>query len=252
MTRPTMDTPLRLRRAADECARRCPMAPRRRTSRRLDDLDRTSSTTDDDDDDEDDYVELPRVLTRGRRVLTRARRCSSSWCSSWPRRRPLGAAPDRPARCAGRAARDRDPRGVDVGRHRQAPGRRGRSSPATSCGSWYLRVNGGGPFEAGIYELADEQRDGRRHRRPRRRARAHRRALLHDARGPHRAGDRSPAWPTPRRASASTLRRMQQLLDSGPDPLDGQPADQPSNEGILFPETYRVEADADELAGARS
>jgi UPF0755 protein len=41
---------------------------------------------------------------------------------------------------------------------------------------------------------------------------------------------------------------MQQLLDSGQVRSTAQPADQPSNEGILFPETYRVAAEADELA----
>jgi UPF0755 protein len=41
---------------------------------------------------------------------------------------------------------------------------------------------------------------------------------------------------------------MQQLLDSGQIRWQGQLADQPSNEGILFPETYRVMADANEQA----
>ena len=41
---------------------------------------------------------------------------------------------------------------------------------------------------------------------------------------------------------------MQQLLDTGQIRWQGQPPDQPSSEGILFPETYRVMADADEQA----
>ena len=44
---------------------------------------------------------------------------------------------------------------------------------------------------------------------------------------------------------------LQQLMDSGQIRWSGQPADQPSNEGILFPETYRIEADADEEAVLR-
>jgi UPF0755 protein len=41
---------------------------------------------------------------------------------------------------------------------------------------------------------------------------------------------------------------MQRLLDAGQVRSEFQPADQPSSEGILFPETYRVGKDADELA----
>jgi UPF0755 protein len=44
------------------------------------------------------------------------------------------------------------------------------------------------------------------------------------------------------------LATLEQLLDSGQVRSVAQPADQPSNEGILFPETYRVAAEADELA----
>src|SRR3546814_13525117 len=40
---------------------------------------------------------------------------------------------------------------------------------------------------------------------------------------------------------------MQQLLDSGQVRSEFQPPDQPSNEGILFPETYRVGTEADAL-----
>jgi UPF0755 protein len=45
--------------------------------------------------------------------------------------------------------------------------------------------------------------------------------------------------------------KLQELMDSGQIRWSGQPADQPSNEGILFPETYRIEADADEEAVLR-
>jgi UPF0755 protein len=52
----------------------------------------------------------------------------------------------------------------------------------------------------------------------------------------------------PEKGLGFDLAKMQQLLDSGQVRSAVQPADQPSNEGILFPETYRVAADADELA----
>ena len=44
---------------------------------------------------------------------------------------------------------------------------------------------------------------------------------------------------------------LQALMDSGAIRWSGQPPDQPSNEGILFPETYRVPAGADEEAVLR-
>ena len=112
---------------------------------------------------------------------------------------------------------------------------------------WYLRINGGGPFQAGIYELADNS------------AIADVIDVL-DA-GPRPPDERSFTIPEgltteeviarladPEKGLGLDAATMQQLLDSGQVRSAVQPADQQSNEGILFPETYRVAADADELA----
>jgi UPF0755 protein len=112
---------------------------------------------------------------------------------------------------------------------------------------WYLRINGGGPFQAGLYELAPNSAIGD----------------VIDAldAGPTPPDERSFTIPEglttaeviarladPEKGLGFDLATMQQLLDSGQIRSAAQPADQPSNEGILFPETYRVDADADELA----
>jgi len=112
---------------------------------------------------------------------------------------------------------------------------------------WYLRINGGGPFQAGTYELADDM-------------------SIPDVidileAGPAPIEARSFTMPEgltvpetlarladPEEGLGLDLATMQQLLDSGQIRWQGQPADQPSNEGILFPETYRVLVDADEQA----
>ena len=51
----------------------------------------------------------------------------------------------------------------------------------------------------------------------------------------------------PERGLGFDAAELQQLLDSGQVRSVYQPADQPSNEGILFPETYSVEPDATPL-----
>jgi UPF0755 protein len=112
---------------------------------------------------------------------------------------------------------------------------------------WYLRINGGGPFEAGIYELPTNS------------------AIpdvidVLDA-GPRPIEERSFTMPEgltlpeilARLASSEDglgfdLATMQELLDSGAIVSTVLGPDLPSNEGILFPETYRVAADADEQA----
>ena len=115
---------------------------------------------------------------------------------------------------------------------------------------WYLRINGGGPFQAGTYELADNS------------------AIADvidtlDA-GPAPIEERAFTVPEaltldeildrladPEEGLGFDRATLQELMDSGQIRWSGQPADQPSNEGILFPETYRIEADADEEAVLR-
>jgi UPF0755 protein len=112
---------------------------------------------------------------------------------------------------------------------------------------WYLRINGGGPFQAGTYELAKNMAIG-------------------DVIDVLDAGPAGPEERTFTIPEALTLQeildrladpekglgldraKLQQIMDSGQIRWSGQPADQPSNEGILFPETYRIQADADEKA----
>ena len=124
------------------------------------------------------------------------------------------------------------------------------SSRSAFVWDWYLRINGGGPFQAGEYQLADDSDDGRRRRHARAGPAAARGAPLHDARGLHRSRRRWPGSPIPTRASASTSPRCSSCSTAARCARVYQPADQPSNEGILFPETYSVEPEADELAGA--
>ena len=112
---------------------------------------------------------------------------------------------------------------------------------------WYLRINGGGPFEAGAYELRDN-------------------SAISDvidtlSAGPAPITERSFTLPEgltvpealarladPELGLGLDLATMQGLLDGGQVRWSGQPVDQTSNEGILFPETYRVSAKADEAA----
>jgi UPF0755 protein len=115
---------------------------------------------------------------------------------------------------------------------------------------WYLRINGGGPFQAGRYELAKNS------------AIADVIDILDG--GPAPLEERSFTVPEglttseildrladPEEGLGLDRTVLQQLLDSGQVRWSGQPADQPSNEGILFPETYRIEAEADEEAVLR-
>ena len=112
---------------------------------------------------------------------------------------------------------------------------------------WYLRINGGGPFEAGVYDLAEH-------------------SSIHDvidvlAEGPRPPEER--AFTVPEGLTVpETLRRlastedglgfdestMQQLLEDGEIVSAVLGPDIPSAEGLLFPETYRVAAEADAKA----
>ncbi len=115
---------------------------------------------------------------------------------------------------------------------------------------WYLRINGGGPFQAGRYELADNS------------AIADVIDILEA--GPAPLEERTFTIPEgllvgeildrladPEQGLGFDRAKLQQLMDSGQIRWGGQPADQPSNEGILFPETYKIDADADEEAVLR-
>ncbi|HLT15503.1 MAG TPA: endolytic transglycosylase MltG [Acidimicrobiales bacterium] len=112
---------------------------------------------------------------------------------------------------------------------------------------WYLRINGGGPFQAGRYEL------------PRNSAMGDVVELL--SAGPLPPEERSFTVPEGLTVSETVARLadpdkglgldaavLQELLDSGQVRSAYQPPDQPSNEGILFPETYRVGEGYDELS----
>ena len=115
---------------------------------------------------------------------------------------------------------------------------------------WYLRINGGGPFQAGTYELAENSAIGD--------------VIDVLKAGPAPIEERSFTVPEaltlqeildrladPEAGLGLDRAKLQQLMDSGQIRWSGQPADQPSNEGILFPETYRIEAGADEEAVLR-
>lgn len=112
---------------------------------------------------------------------------------------------------------------------------------------WYLRLKGGGPFQAGTYSLAVNSAIGDV-------------IDVLDA-GPVPLVERSITIPEgltvpeilarladPDDGLGLDLATMEELLATGQVRWPGQPADQPSSEGILFPETYRVAADADERA----
>ena len=114
---------------------------------------------------------------------------------------------------------------------------------------WYIRYKGVGPFQAGDYVFREN-------------------SAMSDAvsvleAGPAAAKSRQFTIPEGL-TTAETLDRlanpedglgferdaMQQLLDSGRIRSRYQPPEQPSAEGILFPDTYDIDAEAD--AAARS
>ncbi len=111
---------------------------------------------------------------------------------------------------------------------------------------WYLRVDGGGPFQAGEYQLAEDSSMGdvvdllsngplppeeRRYTVPEGLTQSEILARLADS----------------ERGLGFDLAELEQLMDSGQVRSAYQPADQPSNEGILFPETYSVDPEATPL-----
>lgn len=198
------------------------------------------------DADEQDYVELRRESSRGRRALTLvlgvlvALVLAVGALGFWVSRQldPPGE--------PGEAREVEIPQGStsdDIGTLLAAEG----IISSDFVWEWYLRINGGGPFQAGVYELAHNSAIGD--------------VIDVLSEGPRPIEERSFTMPEgltlpetiarladPERGLGLDAATMQQLLDSGQVRSTAQPADQPSNEGILFPETYRVAAEADELA----
>lgn len=117
---------------------------------------------------------------------------------------------------------------------------------SASVWKWYLRVKGGGPFEAGRYELRLNSSIGD--------------VIKTLQAGPRPPNERRFTVPEgltaaetlvrladPAKGLGFDLTTMQQLLSSGQVRSVYQPAGQTSTEGILFPETYRVDAGATPL-----
>ena len=111
---------------------------------------------------------------------------------------------------------------------------------------WYLRINGGGPFQAGEYQLAEDSSMGD--------------VVDSLSDGPAPPEERRYTVPEgftldeildrladPDKGLGFDAAELRQLMDSGQVRSSYQPADQPSNEGILFPETYSVDPEATPL-----
>lgn len=197
------------------------------------------------DDDEEDYVELRRESSRGRRALTVVLSVlvvlfvGVAATGLWVQRQIDPGSPGETREIEIPAGSTSD----DIGRLLAGEG----IIANELVWRWYLRVNGGGPFQAGLYELAENSAMGDVI------------DVLSD--GPRPPEERSFTIPEgltvpeivarladPEQGLGFDAAVLQQLLDSGQVRSTYQPADQPSNEGILFPETYRVAAEADELA----
>ncbi len=108
---------------------------------------------------------------------------------------------------------------------------------------WYLRISGGGPFQAGDYQLAPDSSMGDVV------------DILGD--GPLPPEERRYTMPEgltlaetidrladPEKGLGLDAAELRQLMDSGQVRSAYQPADRSSNEGILFPETYSVDPEA--------
>lgn len=195
--------------------------------------------------DEDEYTELWRDTRRGRRVLMTVLGVAAVLVlvfgvgGLWVQRQidPPGE--------AGEARQIEIPAGStsdDIGKLLADEG----VIASDLVWGWYLRVKGGGPFQAGLYELADNSAMGEVVR-------------VLEA-GPRPPDERSFTIPEglttaeivarladPDKGLGLDAAVMQQLLDTGQVRSVYQPADQASTEGILMPETYRVDAEADEL-----
>lgn len=201
------------------------------------------------DEYDDDYVELRRESSRGFRILTVVLAIfivlavAVGATALWVQRQldPPGKAGD-PQTIVVPEGSTSD----DIGKLLAAEG----VVSSDFVWGWYLRINGGGPFQAGTYELGDNS--------------AISEVIDILEAGPAPIEERSFTVPEgltvpeilarladPKEGLGFDAATMQQLLDSGQIRWPGQPADQPSNEGILFPETYRIDAEADEEAVLR-
>ncbi len=193
---------------------------------------------------DDDYVELRRESSRGRRVLTLVvvvlliLGLAAAGTIRWVQQQidPPGP-PGEPREIVVPEGSTSD----DIGALLADEG----VIPSDFVWGWYLRINGGGPFQAGTYELADNMSIPE--------------VIDILEAGPAPIEERSFTMPEgltvpetlarladPEDGLGLDLATMQQLLDGGQIRWQGQPVDQPSSEGILFPETYRVLVDADE------
>ncbi len=201
---------------------------------------------DDDPEVEHEYVDLPRESSRGRRLLTVLGGLavvvvvSVGGLGLWVSRQVDPPGPP------GDTIEIEIPTGStsdDIG---ALLAEEGIISSDTVWG-WYLRIKGGGPFQAGLYELAENSAMGD--------------VIDVLSAGPRPVEERSFTMPEgltldetiarladPDKGLGLDAEVMRQLLDSGQVRSAVQSADQSSNEGILFPETYRVAAGADELA----
>jgi UPF0755 protein len=198
------------------------------------------------DDDDEEYVELRQESSRGRRilivlgavllVLTLVVGGTIRWVQQ--QIDPPGA-PGEPREIVIPEGSTSD----DIGRLLADEG----IIASDLVWEWYLRVNGGGEFQAGTYALADNSSISE--------------VIDILEAGPAPVEERSFTLPEgltlpeilarladPEEGLGLDQATLQQLLDAGQVRWQGQPNDQPSNEGILFPETYRIAADADELA----
>lgn len=213
------------------------------------DDDRYDEAYDDDGyDDERDYVELRRESSRGRRVLTvvvsilLVLGLAVGGAFVWVQRQidPPGG--------PGEAVEVEIPQGStadDIGRLLAEEG----IITSDLVWGWYLRINGGGPFQAGLYELAPNSAMGD--------------VIRTLEAGPRPPDERSFTIP-----EAFTLPEildrladdelglgfdratLQQIIDSG-EVTSSVLGPVPSFEGLLFPDTYRVADDANEAAVLR-
>jgi UPF0755 protein len=202
----------------------------------------------DDDDRDGDYVHLRRSSSRGRRVLTvlvvllLILGLTVGGAFVWVQRQidPPGE-PGTPQALEIPAGSTSD----DIGQLLAAEG----IIANDFVWGWYLRINGGGPFQAGLYELAPNS------------AIADVIDVL-DA-GPRPPDERSFTIPEaftlpeilarladPEQGLGFDLATLQQLMSSG-EITSSVIGPVSSAEGLLFPETYRVAADADEEAVLR-